>query len=162
MQKRDMLISGWDAAFDKEGWYPPLRAALKNVDYRQSTWKAPGKASHSIGELTDHLLYYKKRFLFRLENKTWTSKIDSNDETFHAKAGGSSENWEQSVRELELVHQKIRKKIIDLSDNDLDSKLPEIAVDAQLLTLIMHDAYHTGQIVFIRKLYGSWPAVRET
>ena len=160
MQGKDILVAGWEATYDKEGWYPPLRAALNGVDYKHSLWKAPGEASHTIGELVDHLLYYKKRFLFRLERKAWPSTISTNDETFSTR-DDSPANWESMVDELASVHQKIAKKMVDLADGDLDLKLPETPVGGQILTLIMHDAYHTGQIIFIRKLYGSWPAVRE-
>jgi uncharacterized damage-inducible protein DinB len=162
MQRKDILIAGWEAAHDKEDWYPPLKAALDGVDYEQSLWKAPGNASHTIGELVDHLLYYKKRFLFRLEHKAWQSTINTNDETFSGNAARSSQDWKSTVDELASVHQRIQKQLEGLKDSDLDLKLPEASIGAQMLTLIMHDAYHTGQIIFIRKLNGSWPSVRET
>lgn len=30
----------------------------------------------------------------------------------------------------------------------------------EVMSLILHDAYHTGQIVLVRKLQGSWPGTR--
>lgn len=162
MQSKDILVAGWEETYDKEGWYPPLRAALNGVDYQHSLWQAPGKAAHTIAELVEHLLYYKKRFLYRLERKSWPYAINTNDESFLSTFDRSPGRWKKTVDELAMVHKQIQEKMIDLTDTDLDLKLPDTAVGGQILTLIMHDAYHTGQIIFIRKLYGSWPAIRET
>jgi len=160
MQRKDILIHAWDFTYDIEGWYPPLKAALKDVDFAQSTWKPAGKASHTIGELVNHLLYYKRRFLFRMEKKTWSSKASTNDETFLSK-NSTAETWASDVDELRKVHQQIKIALLELNDNELDVPLPETPVGGQVVSLVMHDAYHTGQIILIRKLYGSWPASRD-
>lgn len=161
MQRKEILIHGWDFAFDVEGWYPPLKAALKDVDFEQGRWKPDGKSSHTIGELVDHLLYYKKRFLFRLEQKEWPFTVASNDETFHTTQYSTPEDWNNAIVELGSVHQSIREKLMRLKDGDLDSPMPKDPIGGQVLSLMMHDAYHTGQIVLLRKLYGSWPGTRE-
>ena len=69
--------------------------------------------------------------------------------------------WDKLVEELASVHGQIREKIIEIADDELGSKLPKDPIDQQLMTLSTHDAYHTGQIILIRKLYGSWPGVRK-
>lgn len=161
MQRKEILIHGWDFAFDVEDWYPPLKAALKDVDFKQAKWHPEGRSSNTIGELVSHLLYYKKRFLFRLEHKEWTSTIESNVETFQTTQYATLGEWNNAVAELRSVHQSIREKLVGLGDQELDSPLPKDAIDRQVLSLMMHDAYHTGQIISIRKLYGSWPEVRD-
>ncbi len=162
MQIKDTLIRGWDEAYDVEGWYPPLKAALDNVSDKEATWRPEGKASHTIAELVIHLLFYKKRFLYRLETKTWTATIETNDESFSAIAEATPSQWHDAVNELNTVHQNIRKKLVEIDANDLDKPLPEATIGEQFFTLIVHDAYHTGQIVMIRKLQGTWPAYRDT
>lgn len=161
MERKEILIQGWDFAYDIEGWYPPLKDALNNVDGAQASWNAAGQASNTIRELVNHLLYYKKRFLFRLEEKPWPFEVTTNEQTFFQGAHASSLSWEKLVEELGFVHQKIRDNIVNRTEAELNRMLPDKSVDEQILTLLMHDAYHTGQIVFIRKLYGSWPGVRE-
>ena len=161
MQQKEILIHGWDFAYDIEDWYPPLKASLKDVDLKQAQWRPDGKASHTIGELVNHLLYYKKRFLFRLEHREWTAKIGSNDDTFQTAQYTTSDAWNQALSELQSVQQGIRAKLVSLEEGDLDSPLPKDPVGRQVLSLFMHDAYHTGQIILIRKLYGSWPGVRD-
>ncbi|HZI24504.1 MAG TPA: DinB family protein [Chryseolinea sp.] len=161
MQRKEILINGWDFAYDVEGWYPPLKASLKDVDLTQAQWKPEGASSHSIAALVNHLLYYKKRFLYRLEHRDWTITIESNDETFRTTTYANAEAWNNAVTELQSINESIREKLVRLEDANLDSPLPKDPIDEQVLHLVMHDAYHTGQIVQIRKLYGSWPSVRE-
>jgi uncharacterized damage-inducible protein DinB len=156
MQRKDILIHAWDFTYDIEGWYPPLKAALKDVDFQQANWRPEGKASHTIAELVNHLLYYKRRFLFRLEKKSWASQAGTNDETFLSN-DSTAETWASDLEELRKIHQQIKTALVGLEDNDLDVPLPETPVGGQVVSLVMHDAYHTGQIILIRKLYGSWP-----
>ncbi len=161
MEKKNILLQGWDFAYDIEGWYPPLKDALNEVDGAQAMWKATGDASNTIRELVNHLFYYKKRFLYRLRGESWPFTIKTNEETFLPGPHTSNLSWEKLVGELALVHQQIREYIVNLPDDQLDGPLPDKPVDEQILTLLMHDAYHAGQIVFIRKLYGSWPGIRD-
>jgi uncharacterized damage-inducible protein DinB len=162
MQIKDMLIKGWDEAYDVEGWYPPLKAALNDLSDGEASWRPEGDASHTIAELVIHLLYYKQRFLHRLEAKAWTAKINTNDESFSAMADVTPSDWYRAVDELQAVHRNIRKKLNEIKESDLDALLPEAPIGEQFFTLITHDAYHTGQIILIRKLQGTWPAFRDT
>ena len=162
MQIKDTIIKGWDEAYDVEGWYPPLKAALDNINDQEAMWRPQGKASHTIAELVIHLLYYKKRFLYGLEAKPWTATIDTNDESFSAIAEATPAQWQDAADELKTVHQRIREKLTEINVDDLDKPLPGTTIGEHVFTLIVHDAYHTGQIVMIRKLQGTWPAFRDT
>ena len=71
-------------------------------------------------------------------------------------------SWEKLVAELASVHRQIREKVVALTDDKLDLQLSGEPIDHQIMILATHDAYHTGQIILLRKLYGSWPGVRET
>lgn len=162
MLKKDILLQAWDFCYDTEGWYPPLKNALENVDGSQALWRPAGEASNDIREIVNHLFYYKRRFLFRLEGKRWPYNITSNDQTFLPGEHTMQLTWDRLVEELASVHRQIREKIVALTDDQLASKLPNDPIDQQIMILATHDAYHTGQIILLRKLYGSWPGVRET
>ena len=162
MLKKEILIQAWDFCYDLEGWYPPLKNALEDVDGSQAIWRPEGETSNTIREIVNHLFYYKRRFLFRLEGKTWPYKITSNEQTFWPGEHTMQLTWDKLVEALASVHGQIREKVIEIADEKLDSKLPNDPIDQQIMTLATHDAYHTGQIILIRKLYGSWPGVRET
>ncbi|EKN66925.1 hypothetical protein BABA_13592 [Neobacillus bataviensis LMG 21833] len=38
--------------------------------------------------------------------------------------------------------------------------LDQNSLERKLLDIMLHDAYHTGQIIQLRKIQGSWPSVR--
>lgn len=161
MDKKDILIQGWDFAYEVEDWYPPITAALKDVDFTEAVWKPSGMATHTIAELVTHLLYYKERFLFRLKGLEWKVSIDSNDDTFHTTKVSTAEEWKAAVDKLYKVQREIKDVLTTLEDSGWQKVIAKISVDRQALSLMMHDAYHTGQIILIRKLSGSWPDKRE-
>lgn len=56
MQKKDILIQAWDYCYDIEGWYPPLKNALEDVDGSQAIWRPEGETSNTIREIVNHYL----------------------------------------------------------------------------------------------------------
>jgi hypothetical protein len=67
--------------------------------------------------------------------------------------------WKDSVKKLDHAHQSIRSIITGYNERDLERKIPD-SIDTWLYSLILHDAYHTGQIVQLCKMQGSWPSER--
>jgi hypothetical protein len=61
---------------------------------------------------------------------------------------------------METVHRQIQELLASAQDDALDRPLPTVPLAQSVLSLVLHDAFHTGQIVQIRKLQGSWPARR--
>lgn len=64
------------------------------------------------------------------------------------------------MQRMEDVHRQIQEKLASLSEHDLDQALPSIPASQSVMSIMLHDAFHTGQIIQIRKLQGSWPAKR--
>lgn len=160
MNRKEILLHLWDTAYDAEGWYPPLRDALQNLDYAGALWR-PHPAAHNVWELLNHLVTYKDRFICRLEGTTFDPAITDNEQTFVRGSGATQREWTERLSHLAAIQLTIRQKIAEMHDKDFDRPLPETPVDAQLLSLCSHDSYHTGQIMLLRKLQGSWPATRE-
>ncbi|WP_199614105.1 DinB family protein [Paenibacillus alkalitolerans] len=160
MDKKAFLLHGWDICYDKEDWYPPLAEALKGVTAEQANWKPEGASINTIWENVQHLMFYKERFLKRLtgEEKEFPQGI-TNDDTF-AAASADPSAWEETVRKMDEIHKSIRGIIVGYGDDDLEREIPKRPVGTSLFSLILHDAYHTGQIIQIRKLQGSWPSNR--
>ncbi|MFC5405892.1 DinB family protein [Cohnella soli] len=160
MMNQQGLLIGWDAAYDKEDWYPPLVDALKNVTAEQASWRPEGGHVNTIWETLQHLVYYKERLLKRLtgEEQDYPSDV-TNDDTFAIPAATEAE-WQSSVDRACEVHLGLREKLAAMTDERLDMKLPHREVGLWLQQLIDHDAYHIGQIIFLRKLQRSWPERR--
>jgi hypothetical protein len=160
MDKKAFLLHGWEIGYDKEDWYPPLADTLKGVTAEQANWKPEGAPIHTIWENVRHLTFYKEWFLkFLTGEETEYPQGLTNDDTF-AVTSVEPSAWEESVKKLDDVHQSIRNIIAGYSDYDLEREVSKHPVGMWLYSLILHDAYHTGQIIQICKLQGSWPAKR--
>ncbi len=158
MDNRSVLLQFWKLAAEKEGWYPPYADALKDVNVELANWRAPGIASNTIWETVTHINFYKERLLKRLKGEKDLS-LGTNDDTFRV-TGNSEADWQAEVEKLFSIHSELFAALSKLNDADLDKALPKEAAGAQFMNLIVHDAYHTGQIILLRKLKGEWPEKR--
>ena len=157
MNRKELLIQGWDNALENEGWYPPLGAALEGVDAAKAVWRPVGEAANTIWETVNHLTVYKEIVYKRLLGQE-APYPGSNDDTFIV--GEGEEAWRQAVERLYRVHREIRGLLDGYGEKELDSELSSQTVGEFIHNLILHDAFHTGQIILVRKLQGSWPSQR--
>ena len=116
-------------------------------------WSPESATANTIRQIVTHLIFYKKQLLQSLQGVESQKKI-SNEDTFSAN---TAQSWEQTVTDLIQVQQGIQECLKIFQDDDLDCPMPQVPIGGQLLTLSMHDVYHTGQIVLLRKLKGTWP-----
>ncbi|AIQ11725.1 DinB family protein [Paenibacillus durus] len=155
----EVLLQNWDYAMDQEDWAPPLKDALDGVSSEQALWKPQGEAANSIWETVNHLTYYKDRLLRKLKGLPSPPYLESNDATFTVTESGE-EAWEKAVSHLKKVHADLREIIEALGEGAYNWGGSGHAPGEEVMSLILHDAYHTGQIVLVRKLQGSWPSKR--
>ncbi|WNB93372.1 DinB family protein [Bacillus sp. NEB1478] len=158
MNISELLNKELENVFDQEDWYPPLKDALEGLTVDEANWKPEGIAANSIWETASHLHYYKERLLNRLEGKTTTTNVQNNDETF--VSGNDEKSWKEFHSKMEQVHRQLQKVVGELTENDLSHERNGTATAKMISSIILHDAYHTGQIIQIRKLQGSWVASR--
>ena len=74
---------------------------------------------------------------------------DNNDETFAQYCTG---NWPRTVEKLDSIQSAWEHEVANASEEQLTKWASEVA------NLSSHNAYHTGQIVYIRKQNGWWTA----
>ncbi|MBA4493918.1 DinB family protein [Paenactinomyces guangxiensis] len=161
MSRKEMILDCINQAFNEEAWYPPLEQALKGVTSTQACWRPEGKAANTIWENVNHLLIYKERLLARLSGKAESfSMLSDNDDTFFQSSPDDEAAWQAVVSRTIEVHQALKQKLLSLQESELDTPSPVLPVWQQVTNIVLHDAYHTGQIVQIRKLQGSWPEQR--
>lgn len=143
------------ACFFEDNWFASLETALTDVTEKQAAWKKDD-ALHSIWEIVNHLVFYNTRHLKLFKKETLSSHPHSNDETFSIKEG---ESWLDTKEQLFLVMKEwineLEKTPDELLQSDVreDNNEPWISV---LLNVTIHNASHVGQIIYIRKLQGSW------
>ncbi|WP_411748102.1 DinB family protein [Psychrobacillus psychrotolerans] len=160
MSKKEILQNGVNQVFYEEEWYPPISKALKNLTAAQACWKPDGMATNTIWENVNHLLIFKERLLSRLLQDDTFVVPQNNDDTFVQGGPNEEEAWQETVSRTLHVHDALQSSLTSLQEAQLDQQCPSLPVWQQYLNILLHDAYHTGQIVQLRKLQGSWPARR--
>ncbi|HVB09695.1 MAG TPA: DinB family protein [Bacillota bacterium] len=136
--------------WDKEGWEAPLQLALAGVGAAEAAWR-PSGGGNTIRQTLNHLNHYDARTLARLTGATPPADVPSNEASFGDPGDpADAAGWEAALRE--------RRRIGDGLQAALGTVPEEKAQD--LAAWVLHAAYHTGQIVLIRKQQGSWPATR--
>ena len=150
---RSLLLSELHSTHDNAEWFTPIKAAVAGLSAEQAKWvpqNAQGKidpsANHSVGMLAYHLVFWNENALARLRGEKPASP-GNNQETFN---NFDAAHWDQIVQQLDRVMKDLEAAV---------EKMPEekLALKARLISHIStHNAYHTGQILYVRKLQGSW------
>ena len=143
---KSVLLNQVKTTHDKEDWFVPVNIALKGITAEQAVWK-DGSENHSIGQLANHLLFWNERQLKVFKGEKLAPFNGNNDETFNAF---TKEQWLETVKKLDNVLMEIEKIIQNADEASLKSWAETIG------NISTHNAYHTGQIIFVRKLQGSW------
>ncbi|QKE72374.1 DinB family protein [Arthrobacter citreus] len=160
MSKKELLQNGVKQVFYDEEWYPPVSDALKNLTAAQACWQPEGMASNTIWENVNHLLFFKERLLSRIHKDNSFVALQNNDDTFVQGGPNDEDAWQQTVKRTLQVHDALQSSLSSIQEGELDQLSPSLPIWQQYLNILLHDAYHTGQIIQLRKLQGSWPSNR--
>jgi uncharacterized damage-inducible protein DinB len=144
---KSILLQQLKTTHNVQDWFVPAVKALDGLTVEQAIWKQ-GSANHSIAQLVNHLTFWNTRQLAKFKSETPSAYSGNNEETFTAPL--DQRGWEAAVRQLDDVMTAWERAV-------------ENADEARLLTwystiahISTHNAYHTGQILYIRKQQGSW------
>ncbi|MCK6258959.1 DinB family protein [Fictibacillus sp. KIGAM418] len=156
MNRIDLLLNVLDTTFDKESWYAPFKHAVEGTTAEQANWRPTGEATKTIWENVNHLIYYKERLAANMEGREWTHNLDGNETFYLTEQSNDDKEWKKVVERAENVQRSLRQILSKTSVEELDQN----SLEGKLLDIMLHDAYHTGQIIQIRKMQGSWPSHR--
>jgi hypothetical protein len=145
---KSILLEQLRTTHNVEDWFAPASIALQGVTAEQAKW-TPGAGDHSVGQLANHLLFWDAHELAEFKGETPAKFDGNNDETFN---NFDSKQWDATVKKLDQVMAEWEKAVEAADDQKIQKSASLIAhVGA-------HNAYHLGQIVYVRKLQGSWDA----
>ena len=145
---KSILLEQLRTTHNVKDWFVPVNIALEGLTPEQAKW-TDGSGNHSIGQLASHLIFWNLQQLTKFKNLPQPAFDGNNDETFNSF---TSENWKATVQKLDSVLTAIEKAVEESDDAKLQSWYSNLA------HIGTHNAYHTGQIIYIRKLQGSWDA----
>ena len=141
-----------------ENWFAPTSKALGGLTAAQAAW-VPGEGMNTIWQIVNHLTFWTRFVAGRLAGEPPTGRKTDSDATFGSPGDpADAEGWARAVQGLRDAYGALHAAIARQTDAELDRpfnsrRTPTVAV---ISGSVMHDAYHTGQIVLLRRLQGSW------
>jgi uncharacterized damage-inducible protein DinB len=155
---KEILIEQFKAGYAENGWFVALKNALAGVTAEQAVWRAAG-FDHSVWDAVYHLTFWNERWLKRYRNESIGQGPSSIADTFQAPENPGEADWQAMLAKFYGVMDGLK----DALDNVSEEKLNELVSEkygepwsVPFAHINIHNAYHTGQIVVIRKLQGSW------
>jgi len=143
---RGVLLEQLHTTHDQEDWFVPATIAVQGLTAEQAMW-SPGKGNHSVGQLAYHIWYWDSRELAEFKGEKPAPFDGNNNETFDKFTAAQ---WDDLVKKLNQV----------LTDWDTEVAAADDATLAKNASMIAHvgahNAYHIGQILYVRKLQGVW------
>src|SRR5579871_2020829 len=143
---RNLLLEQLKATHTNKDWFVPANIAVQGVTPEQASW-TDGHGNHSIGQLAYHLAFWNEQSLAKFKGETPEKYSGKNDETFDAF---DAKKWKETVARLDKVMFDLEKFVETADEKTIEKNAPTIA------RLGTHNAYHIGQIIYIRRLQGSW------
>src|ERR1700728_2078460 len=143
---RSLLLQELHTTHNQAEWFVPISVAVDGLNAEQASWQPPA-GGHSAGQLTYHLLFWNRRSLLKLKGETTEKFGGDNEETF---VKFDNKQWSDTVRQLDQVMTDLEKLVESADEQKLAVWAPTVA------NICTHNAYHVGQIVYVRKMQGSW------
>jgi hypothetical protein len=144
---KSILLEQLKSTHDVQDWFVPASKAVVGPTPEQAMWK-DRNANHSIAQLVNHLIFWDESQLAKFKGVAPPAYSGKNDETFAGNVDKAS--WDAAVARLDAVLTELEKAIEAADDRKPQSWYSTIA------HISAHNAYHTGQILYIRKQQGSW------
>lgn len=152
---KQILLEQFNACYDENGWFVAVRNAVDGLTAEQADQKPDG-SDNSIREILSHLNYYNNSYLVRFRGENFSHTISDNDESFERGADWPAEleRFDQLMTEWRTqIESADEEKFAQAVSADNDSKWAETIAHINI-----HNAYHGGQILLLRKLQGNWNA----
>jgi hypothetical protein len=143
---RSDLLHQLKITHNTKEWFVPANDAVDGLTAEQASWK-DGSGNHSVGQLTYHLVFWNERQLGKFKGEKVSDFNGSNEETFDSF---DKKTWNDLVKRLDAVMVGMEKLISEAPE----AKLKEWS--GAIANISTHNAYHTGQIIFVRKLQKAW------
>jgi DinB superfamily len=145
---KSVLLEQLRSTHNKEEWFVPVNIAIQGLTAEQAAWK-DNTENHSIAQLVNHLIFWNQQQLAKFKGEKPPAFNGDNKETF---SGVDKTSWETSVKKLDEVLTAWEKAIEQADEAKLTQWYTTIG------RISTHNAYHTGQIIYIRKMKGNWDA----
>jgi len=143
---KSILLEQFKTTHNVEDWFVPVNIAISDLTPEQAGW-ADSSGNHSIAQLTNHLIFWDLQQLAKFKNANAPGFNGDSKETF---TGLDKTAWDATVKRMDSVLTAWEVAIETAPETKLQKWYNTIS------HLSTHNAYHTGQIIYIRKMRGNW------
>jgi uncharacterized damage-inducible protein DinB len=143
---KSILLEQLRTTHNVKDWFVPANVAVDGLTAEQASWK-DGKGNHSVGQLAYHLVFWNREELAKFKGEAKVPVPSDNNETFDRF---DAKQWADTVKQLDEVMTEWEKAVEAADESKLQAWYSIIA------HIGAHNAYHIGQMVFVRKEQGAW------
>lgn len=143
---RAVLLEQLQTTHNKKDWFAPAMAAVDGLSAEQASWRDAG-GNHSVGQLAAHLVFWNRQQLAKFNNQPPEAFSGDNNETFNSF---DAVKWSQIVRDLDQVMSDWEQAVQGADEAKLEKWASTLA------HIGAHNAYHVGQMIYARKMQGTW------
>jgi uncharacterized damage-inducible protein DinB len=157
MTVRDLVLDHLTYTFEKEAWQPPLSGAIDGLTAEQAAWK-PSPERHSIWQIVRHVILWKQGVLDALQGKVPDYRVM--EKADWEEVSGDDAAWLADAQTLRRLSQRVKRRARTAGGAAMSRKaptyqgVPDQALAIRLTRMATHDAYHAGQIQYLRALQG--------
>ena len=143
---KSILLEQLKTTHNEKDWFVPVNIAVAGLTADQANWN-DSSDNHSIAQLTTHLLFWNKQSLDKFKGIKPDAFSGDNKETFSKV---DAKTWSAITAQLDSVLTEWEQLVQAADEKKLQAFYSTIA------HIGTHNAYHTGQILYIRKMKGWW------
>ena len=157
MTQKEILLEQMFACRNQKNWFAPLSDAIAGLTAEQASWHDES-TNHSVWQIVNHLIFWNERWLTRFKGII-PPKLEGDTATTFSAEDKGDEMWKLSVNKLDEVLSEWEKELKNAEEAKLQNEALKDFGDswyAVLSQITIHNAYHIGQIVTLRKQHGTW------
>ena len=147
------------SSLDWEQAHRPLESAVAELPPGLRATK-PSGLPHSVWDILEHIRIAQNDLLDFVSNPNYHHALSWPADYWPAATDKvSDEQWEKSLASFKHDREKLKAFTTD-AGRDLTATIPTGTGQTYLRTILVevdHAAYHTGEIVAVRRLIGAWP-----
>ena len=143
---KSLLLDQLKNTHSNQEWFVPTKTAVAGLTLDQYNWK-DSTENHSIAELVSHIVFWNEMNLRAFQGEDLSNVEIENATTFKRF---NAKDWESTLRKLDSVQTAWERTTERATLEQIEEWGSEIA------NMTAHNAYHTGQIIYIRKRKGWW------
>jgi uncharacterized damage-inducible protein DinB len=156
MKTKELLLEEMKSCFTSKNWFVSILQSLEGLTADQAEWTNHA-SDHSIKQIVIHIIFWNERYLKKfLEKEINNSEVD-NDITFTEESlDKNTLEWNEILLKLSKINSEWITELTKTDEKKFESENQKNNWAKIISNINIHTAYHTGQIVILRKLQGSW------